>query len=263
LLYFRDTAVSQGWSEAFYAISDIPTMNALLASLLGPRAAFLGTDMEIHAYRSAYVGSPKLSQTTKLASPQQGQGSGPSNEPGDAILYNYKAATNSHRILTFRGVPDTYIEKGEITPIGRANLGLMDAFCIAIKAGGVGLKIPNPFELVTSLVSIGNAAPGGTIVCTSAAAHGLETGDHVNIAEIRGYPYLLGKWKINVLSATTFELVGSDRYNVQLNGQGTFQGIVYVLQAASTYGFNMVAYRKTGRPFGQPRGRRARRVLHS
>jgi pimeloyl-ACP methyl ester carboxylesterase len=263
LLYFRDTGISEGWSEAVYAIGSIPSMNALLNSLITPRAQFLGTDMQIHAIRSSYVGSPKLSQTTKFASPQVGQGSGPSNTPQDAILYNYKSAVNARRILTFRGVPDTWVSAGVLTALGIAGLGSIDSYCQALLAAVVGIKIPDPSVLVQDIVSIGNTVPGGIIVVTSALAHGLTTGDTVNIAGMRGYPYLLGRWKINVLSATTFSLNGSARYNIQLNGVGTFQGVEYILQSPSTFGFNMVAVRKTGRPFGQPRGKRSKRLLRS
>jgi pimeloyl-ACP methyl ester carboxylesterase len=263
LLYFRDSAVSEGWSESVYYVGDIPGMNMLLSSLVTPRSLFLANDCEIHAYRSAYVGGSKLSQTTKYPSPQVGQTSEGVNECGDAILYNYKSATNAHRQLTFRAVPDGAIGGNKLTPIGTALLASIDSYCLALRNGGVGLKVPDATVLVQQIVSLANVVPGGPLQITSALAHGLTTGDQVNIAGLRGFPYLLGKWKIAVQSATTFTLNGSQRYNATLGAEGTFQGIEYVLQTASSFGFNMVAFRKTGRPFGQPRGKRSKRLLRS
>ncbi len=263
VMYFRDNGVSEGFSETVYTISDIGRNQTMLASLIPIRAQFLAKDLEIHAYRSAQVGDTKRSQVTKMASPQKGQTSNPCNEVGDAILYLYKSAVNAKRILTYRGIPDDAIEANALTANGRALLAQIDAYGVALLANGVGIKVPSPFNLVQTIAGIANVVPGGPIGVTSDLAHGLDTNDVVNIAGIRLFPYLLGKWKVRVTSPTTFTLRGSERYNISLGAGGTFQQITYALQAATSQSFDMVSFRKTGRPFGQPIGKRSKRLLRS
>jgi Lipase (class 3) len=262
LIYFRDSGVSEGFSEAIYQVSTISAMNAYLQSILGLRAAFLGTDLEMHAIRASNVGGNKLSSVIKFASPTQGTGSDQSNEVPDAVLYNMKTAVNSHRQMTFRGVPDGWIQGGKLTAVGRGGLANIDAYMNNLLANGVGLKIPDASQLKIPLVSLANSVAGGPLLGTTALAHNLVSGDVVNIQGIRNYPYLLGRWVVSVPSATTFFLIGSARYQANLAGVGTVQNLEFVLQTATAFGFNMVATRATGRPFGQPRGRRSAKVLH-
>lgn len=263
-LYFRDNNVSLGWTEQIYNVGDVPTMQALLNSLLSPRSLFLSKNMQIHAYRAAVVGPTKLSKTIKLASPQQGQVNEDTNEAGDAILYLLRTAVNSHRQMTFRGLPDSAIGKDGLTPAGLALQASIDAYVQACINGGLCLKVPSLLGLGKQPIqSMNNVVPGGMIEVTTVAAHGFSDGDIVSIAGIRGYPYLLGRWKIQVTSATAFLLTGSERYNISSGRVGTVLGIEYVGQTVTSFGFDAVGHRDTGRPFFQPRGKRSKRVIHS
>lgn len=262
LIYFRDTGVSEGFSEAIYQISDVPTMLAYLQTILGTRAAFLGTDLEMHAVRASNVGGTKASRVVKFASPTRGTGGDQSNEVSDAVLYSARTTQNRTRQLTFRGVPDGWIQANALTAVGRGGLASIDTYVGSLRDGGFGVKTPDTSNQKIMLVSLANSVAGGPLLGTTLLAHGLEDGTVVNIQGIRNYPYLLGRWVVTVPSATTFILVGSNRYQANLAGQGTVQAIEFVLDTINGWGFNMVATRQTGRPFGQPRGRRSARVLH-
>lgn len=264
-MYFRDLEISEGWTEQIYGITTVDAMNAKLIDLLSPRSMFLSQNIEIHAVRAAIVGATKQSKTIKRANPQRGQVPEDTNEAGDAILYLCRTAGNPKRLMTFRGLPDSWIAKDKLTPAGNAGLASIDNYMQLLTTDSfLNLKTPSLLGLGKQPIeSMNNAVPGGPIQVTTAAAHGFESGDIVSIQGIRGYPYLLNRWKIAVVSATAFTLVGSQRYNITSGAVGTVLGIEYVGSPVTSYGFDSVGHRNTGRPFFQPRGRKSRRVIHS
>lgn len=262
-LFFRDRNISEGWSEQIYTIGDIPGSQTLLANQLSPRSIFLANDMEIHAYRSAVVGDTKNSQTTKLQLPQRGQYNDGVNEAKDCILYLLKTAVASHRLMTFRGIPDGAIASDNLTDVGRALTPSIDSYVSGLIAAGLVLKVKSAIAFPPiQIQAMANLTPGSPIGVTTVAAHGYEDGDIINLAGIRGYPYLLGRWLIQVTGATTFVLTGSERYNISSGRVGTVQAVVYAGQTVTKYGYDSVGTRATGRPFGQPRGKRPKKVLH-
>jgi len=264
-MYFRDLEISEGWTEQIYGVTTVDAMLTKLSGLLSPRSLFLSQNIEIHATRAAIVGGAKVSKTIKLASPQRGQVAEDTNEAGDCILYLCRSAGNSKRLMTFRGLPDSWIGKDKLTPAGNAGLASIDSFMSGLLVDSfLNLKTPSLLGLGKQPIdSMANAVPGGPIEVTTAAAHGFSSGDIVSIQGLRGYPYLLNRWKIAVVSATAFTLVGSQRYNISSGAVGTVLGIEYVGTAVTSYGFDSVGHRNTGRPFFQPRGKKSRKVIHS
>lgn len=262
-LYFRDKNVSEGWSEQIYTIGDVAGMLGTLSTVISPRSMFLANDMQIFAYRAAIVGGTKYSRTIKMAVPRSGQFNEGVNEAKDAILYLGKSDTNPRRIFTFRGVPDGSIGADGLTNAGQALLALIDAYMQQLKDAGMVFKTISTLGLGKQQIqSLANAVPGGTITVTTVTAHGLSDGDIINLQGIRGYPYLLGRWKIQVLTSTTFALTGSERYNISSGRVGTIELVDYVGTTMTSWGFDSVGTRATGRPFSQPRGKRPKKVLH-
>jgi hypothetical protein len=238
-------------------------MKTIIQNGLNLRTAFLSNDIVIHAYRAANITGSRASQVVKMASPAAGQQSDHVNEAGDAVLWSLSSANGHRRQMTFRGVPDSWIEADKLSGVGNAGQALIQDYMTYLTTAGCGLKVPDTGVLKQNIVAMANVVPGGPIQVTSAGDNGLDTGDHVNIAGIRGFPYLLGRWKIQVISPTVFQLNGSDRYNYSGGAVGTFQGIEYVLQVTNLAQFNMIAHRDTGGPFGKPRGKRAKKLLRS
>lgn len=263
-LYFRDLNLSEGWSEQVYYVGDVPGMLSLLATQMPKRAMFLSQNIEIHARRAAIVGGTKLSKTEKLASPTRGQYAEDTNEAGDAILYLLRTASNPRRIATFRGLPDSWIGADKLTPAGNAGLAMIDTYVQSWIDAALCIKTPSLLGLGKQQIqAMGNIIPGGLIQVTTIAAHGFSDGDIVSIQGLRGFPYLIGRWKIQVTGAATFLLNASDRYNITSGRVGTVLGVDYVGTTVTSFGFDSVGHRNTGRPFFQPRGRRSKKVIHS
>jgi hypothetical protein len=55
----------------------------------------------------------------------------------------------------------------------------------------------------------GAANNGSGLIRLTITAHGYESGDKVNVASVGGVPNATGQWIIDVISANTFDLVGS------------------------------------------------------
>ena len=76
---------------------------------------------------------------------------------------------------------------------------------------------------------ISGATDATPIVITTAAAHGLSSGNRVAIARVGGNVAANGSWQITVLSSTTFELDDSE-------GDGTYTGAGRVYRLLGTHG---------------------------
>jgi hypothetical protein len=97
---------------------------------------------------------------------------------------------------------------------------------LAMRAATVtpgAIVIPN--AAVPNLSAATNATP---IVCTTGTPHGLTTGNVVTVAGVTGNTNANGTKRVNVLSATTFELVGSA-------GNGVFGGTGTVVAGAGVF----------------------------
>lgn len=98
----------------------------------------------------------------------------------------------------------------------------------------------------TSTLTVTAATNANPIVCTT-ATHGLQTGDFVDILGGTGNTNVNGRWRINVLSATTFSLIGGigngaygassglmrkvTEQDFQMTDLGRNQGVVFVIGA--------------------------------
>lgn len=77
--------------------------------------------------------------------------------------------------------------------------------------------------------SISAATDAAPIVITTAAAHGLTSGDKVAITRCGGNTAANGHWTVTVLSSTTFSLASSD-------GNGTYTGGGRVYRLVASHG---------------------------
>ena len=76
-------------------------------------------------------------------------------------------------------------------------------------------------------------APGTVVTITTAAAHGLNTGDGVTIANVEGVPFVNGTWIITFTLANAFTLDGS---SVVDTGAGTYVANTGLFYSASIAG---------------------------
>jgi len=55
----------------------------------------------------------------------------------------------------------------------------------------------------------GAANKGGELIRLTATAHGFATNDWVTVTAVGGVPNATGSWRITVITANTFDLIGS------------------------------------------------------
>lgn len=264
-MFFRaNNGITEGWEESIFFSSDVPTILNLLRDVIIPaRAGFLTSQAEIHAYRASRADGIRLAQSAKMRVPTIGQVSGPVNEFGDCINFLVDSADSQKRIMAFRGISDGWIEGQNVTPAGNAGLNTIQAFISLLKANGGSLKIPfgaNPF---LPIVVIANDPIGtGPIKVTTATPSGVTNNTLVTIRGLKGFPYLRGQWRAQQVDNLNFNLVGSQRYNINLTtNTGEVRVDEFVPSLIATSSFSGVGFRKTGRPFGSSRGKQPARII--
>lgn len=266
IMYFRaNNGVTEGWEESVYFASDVPTvLQLLLNPMIQFRTAFLSNQAEIHAYRAARADGVRFSQTVKMLNVSKGQDPGPVDEFGDCINAEIVGAQQEKRIYSFRGIPESYIAGQALTSSGQDGWEKAKSYLRQISAQGAGFKIPAVINPVMDIAIIANnPAAGGPIQITTTTPHNLAQGDLVRVKGMRGYPYLNAEWRVQLVDNLNFKLTGSQRYNVNLlTLTGKFQKIEYVPDDFQQWSFSGVSYRKTGVPFGHPRGKRSAKLLH-
>jgi hypothetical protein len=261
LLFFRDKAITAGWSEACYFNGQVPTVAVTMQGLAPERAKALASDIEIHAVRAARVGGPKESVTSFLIPPVAGVLTEACNEPGDALLYTVYAGITK-RVYTFRGVPDGAITGGLPVVAPNPAADACAAYITTLVNQSGQIKIIDPANSWFPCTSIANGVGGGPIIVKVGGFHGLVNGDVITLRGIRNYPYLLGRWKVGVIDTETIQLIGSERYVVSLSNQGEIIQQSYA-GTPITRGVPLRAgHHETGRPFGLLHGRSAAKVLH-
>lgn len=266
-MFFRaNNGVVEGWAESVYFSSDVNAALALIqATLIPNRTMTLSNQVEIHAVRAARADGTRASLAKKLDSPVPGQVSLPVNEFGDCINIAIDSADGQRRIYNFRGIPDDWTAGQNLTPGGRDGLAKMLAYMTTLKNAGAALKIPfggNPFLPISIIAN--NPLAGGPIQVTTLTPSGVTQNTLVTIRGLRGYPYLRGNWRANAVDSLNFKLVGSQRYAIDLAvNTGEVRIDEYVASSISSWAYSGIGFRKTGRPFGQPRGKQSKRLLRS
>lgn len=266
-IFFRaNNGVVEGWAESVYFQSDVPTVLALIQSTLVPnRTLSLSNQVEVHAVRAARADGIRFSLAKKLLSTVPGQLSLPVNEFGDCINFAIDSAGGARRIYNFRGIPDDWTAGQVLTPGGNAGVGIMSSYLTLLRNSGAALKIPfggNPFLPIAIIAN--NPLAGGPIQVTTLTPSGVTHNTLVTIRGLRGYPYLRGQWRAESVDSLNFRLVGSQRYNINLAvNNGEVRVDEFVTDTMTSFAYSGIGFRKTGRPFGQPRGKGSKRLLRS
>lgn len=272
-MFFRTEEESQGWSESWYADLAVPNMLDTIQALAVKRANFLAGTCEIHAYRAAVVeiGQPKQSRTKRLLSPikattsiKNAVPSGRTNDTMDAIDYLITSTNSaSKKTAAFRGIPDEWISGSKLSESGVDGVKRIETFLDAVKAANLGLRVyqrGGGFP-VKGVKSMSNDAGSG-LIKVEVTAHGYADGSYITLRRTRANPMLQGRWKIGLVDVNNFLLQGSFRFACTSSNDGTVQQYATTNDQISDYGFSGVSTRKTGKPFGQRRGKRSAKLLH-
>ncbi len=274
IMYFRSSEETAGWGESWCGAADISAMLLSLKALAPIRALSLSSSCEIHAVKASDIDPARVANKSRseiLDSPIPGKGSGTSikdqgstltNETMDAIDYELQsAATASRRIFPFRGIPDDWVAGSKRSGNGIGADKKFMSYFDAVKKANLGFKRYDQTKPKVVIQSI-TSDPATLLLKITSPAHGLLDRQLVQIRRFAPNPMLNGTWRVAVVDVNNFFLAGSNRFNAQANGVGTWQLKNIVTDGIDSVFFNSVSTRKVGRPFGARRGKRSARILH-
>jgi len=274
IIYFRSTEESAGWGESWCGDTDITAMLDKLRVLMPVRALSLSASCEMHAIKASNIDPARVSNSSRselLDSPIKGKASGTSikdvastltNETMDAIDYEVTSAANAaRRVFPFRGIPDFWIVGSKRSGDGIAADAKFKQYFQAVKAATLGLKVYDRTKPKTPITTIA-VDVGTSLLKITSAGHGLLDRQLVQLRAFAPNPMINGTWRVKIVDANNFLLVGSGRFQANANGVGTWQLKNIVTDQIDGNFFNSCSTRKVGRPFGQRRGKRSARILH-
>jgi hypothetical protein len=134
------------------------------------------------------------------------------------------------KIDTTNGVTPTELTYPDFYPFG-ASSALGDSGKVVNQSGAQasyltrGLGTSQTLTPVASTAVTGAANNGAGLIRITSVAHGLVTGDYINIQGVTGTTEANGNWDITVIGPDTFDLVGSTFTNAYVSG-GTVQKFV-------------------------------------
>lgn len=96
---------------------------------------------------------------------------------------------------------------------------------IAGIAGGQGQQQAQPAHKARRRAITGAANNGSGLIRITIAANGFQTNDWVVITGVGGTTEANGTWRITVITANTFDLVGSTFTNVYTSGGSAKRGV--------------------------------------
>lgn len=244
-----------GWSESFFsAETNLAVVLTRLQSLAGLRAQLLGSGNSIIGLRASQVDPAGAAQVKAVAIP------GTSGAARDAVFVAVQivisAGTVNRRQFLLRGVPDATVTNGIYTGGGLFDAAMANYLNTLISQQWQ-LRVVDKSNEIFKVLSVDAAGLVTTLDPTGWAVNNrikfFRTSDTL-------FRNVGGVYVVTAVPTTnTFQLLGWPAGRVVSFGQARKQVIGY-LNITSYQIPGAVHSRKTGRPFGQPRGRVARRT---
>lgn len=276
-LYFSNGPSGQGWREnVVLSVPSSSTVTALddAVAWANKRRKYLAQDNYVDGWSRRRIDNIRATKVMRFGSPLPGQVVANDNEPGDCLDYRFTSADFvSARTYQMRGIPDDWIEAAALTPLGlfNANNALTDYFAFLQSGGYLSLRqayTPASYTNITSMTPVYNAAipPVQTAVnvfVQAAQAWVVNQKTIIQIKNIKGYPYLSGRWTGFPLTTTSISVPGMGRYAPPPSGNGGALSVISVNpNSVGSIDFDGLSYRKCGKPFFLRPGKRSAKVLH-
>lgn len=272
-LYFEHPQTAAGWQEIIAWQGSGTSAFDGGRQWAQMRRSFLSQDCSIIGYSRRRIDGTKSSNSFLFPNPIPGQfgeaqniGSGKCNQPANTLEYEvYTANSANRRCFYFRGIDDSWITQGDITPFGDAQRTLIDAYLEWLAQSAASLRLQaNPWQTIASIGNIGVTQGAPILVTSPNIGTGLTGNVVIYTRGLKNYPYLNGRWVGFAPDVNTVNLgTSSGRYNIQLGGVGYVRiGGVTVGSIVSPFNFARVGNRKTGLVFGVLRGKKSKKVIH-
>jgi hypothetical protein len=293
LLAQSNTVQSVGWGETFFqegANPDAVLGNALLLGtqrmkMSPPDVKCVGVRVsdstQFRSTRFIAGGASLVPGGAQL--PAQGLfAAAGALEFDDALLIRLEATTLHRRALLLRGMPNSIVNTdGSYNRGNAAFQAEYNAFSSLLRgqagAGNWEIYAIDPAQPATNFSALATGPTGNSIVITMPTGVTIQktippnppapvqAGDFIQIRRVRGAVGINGVWKVAMVGGTTFinyTTYSRTRpalfpFNYQVPSSSTvrfWQRVVAIIDKTTD---ERMVNRKTGRPFGQLRGRRA------
>lgn len=286
---------SYGWSENFYV--QLPTATTPLANIIANTGQFAAARLALSpgsvVCRGVRISRPSEFRDVRflVAGTQGIPFTGTYTPPGApisapstvALLFRVEGGELHRRSFLMRGLPAAIVStQGTYDPA--AALGFSTALTgfQSWMTGGIGafksnlLLIRDPSQQIQGFSWTGNPQPNNliqiqtlaqiTITPPGGPPRALATGDFVILRGWRGGTRINGVWPVFLApAAAPWEYsLGPPRkpaaFGTSQGNPGTnIQPLVFAVASIDAFGAERLVSRRTGRPFGQPVGRRAAR----
>ena len=262
-----------GWSNTFYHTSDtvaaaLPAVMLLASAInecMGKHSVPIAARFnKLDPAGNAIVIGKRFMGLERLDYGTLGSQSGDDSATPEKCLVMRDLAGDDARTWFMNGIPDNReTQGGDFTPTGAYQTRLNRLFAV-LSLNLNGFKIRVQDRTVAKIRVNGITVPG---VVTTTAAHGFADGSVVHCIGGRGEDVFNGRYKIDVLSATTFKLRAS-AYKAFVITEGANPEVYaekmvlrdYAGPQGSTYAVKVVrsGSHPVGRPFDLHTGRRTR-----
>lgn len=250
-----------GWSETYYKVTSDPNFAQSAAlNLISRRGPLLAKEAVMTAWR---ISDDQLQRDSFLSRqptyvPFSYAGvEYVSDLPFTSLPLRLANGMLYWRMLYLRGIPDLlYPHESGANPIQNAWYNKVTAMMNelanqwSLKAASKDPSIP-----VLDVQTIINVVAG--VEMTTTLAHNLAVGDTVQVYGMRNN--FTGRHQVlTIINATTVVVRGVATNVTEYQGLGKLKKIVFIYPLINTTTYGEFTHRIVGRPFGQPRGRRAR-----
>lgn len=266
-MYIRDKASPPlGPREIYYFSGDDPSVPFQAAiGAVSPavpwttlRAAFLSKSCEIYAVGCSHVGSPKKSYLRKFSNPIQGT-TGVTETIQDCVaFFGYNSNHSVKRQFHFRGIDSNWITADRLTSAAPSNLNTITTFLSVLAANGLSAYGQEAPTAQGTAIASGAKATQTSPITLTLASTGLTIPANtlVRINGCKAAPLLNADWlSVGTAPAGQVTLSGSERYSCPATLNGIINVVSQVPFALSSFEFNGVTSKKTGRPSFLQRGR--------
>lgn len=273
-LYIRTKENPSGYQEVYYfsgtdpkAVSD-GIIGATVPNILTFRQQFLSSDCEIYAARCSVVGGPRQSYLTKFISPLGGNVKPGITIMDDCITYfMYGNSRKAKRQIHFRGIPDTFLDQGNLTAAGQSATAQMETWLGYLMAKGMVINQPVVLS-ETGITGLTKAALNDNVTLNLSGAVTVPIPSLIEIRGLRAFPLLNGRWLTpgnNGVPGTSLVVEATSKFSPPTVATGTVKVLAIsgsVGTAVTEVVFNGVSKRATGRQSFLRRGRRSAQIHH-
>jgi hypothetical protein len=262
--------LGQGWSETWYFDSSIlQEVRANSVAFARKRSDCMAADYNLFAIR---LTNEDADRDSLLFSVDMTGTLDPTLEPdypGTALLVRLGVQNTYWRALYFRGIPDSLINANRnsnptfVPPFLQAfNKWVQFLLGATLQPGSWRMKVidktASPKIDLLDITDLG----ADRLSLTTVTPHGLAVGDTAIVYNVRGLPIPLGRKQVVVVTnANTFQIRGSLPAGFAYAGTGKVRKFAALYPVITRADFANATHRNTGRPFGQQRGSRRRKLV--